>query len=131
MKKRKEKLFSDRCCLFSQSNKATKRKRQVEKEQQTSKILVKNIPFQANLREIRELFRVFGELKFVRLPKKVDDAHHRGFGFVDFISKNDAKVSARNQFVGRSIGRFDLEGLRSVMSQYSFVWTSTCSRMGS
>lgn len=56
---------------------------------------MKNIPFQANLREIRELFRVFGELKFVRLPKKVDDEHHRGFGFVDFVSKNDAKVKFR------------------------------------
>jgi len=36
---------------------------------------------------------VFGELKFVRMPKKIDDEHHRGFGFVDFVSKNDAKVS--------------------------------------
>jgi RNA recognition motif-containing protein len=35
---------------------------------------------------------VFGELKFVRMPKKIDDEHHRGFGFVDFVSKNDAKV---------------------------------------
>ncbi len=53
---------------------------------------MKNIPFQANSKEIRELFRVFGELKFVRMPKKIDDEHHRGFGFVDFLSKNDAKV---------------------------------------
>jgi multiple RNA-binding domain-containing protein 1 len=78
--------------LVSQSTKSTKRKRQIEKEQHTSKILVKNIPFQANIKEIRELFRVFGELKFVRMPKKIDDEHHRGFGFVDFVSKNDAKV---------------------------------------
>ncbi len=77
---------------ISQPINSTKRKRQIEKEQQTSKILVKNIPFQANVKEIRELFRVFGELKFVRMPKKVDDEHHRGFGFVDFVSKNDAKV---------------------------------------
>jgi multiple RNA-binding domain-containing protein 1 len=54
--------------------------------------LVKNIPFQANRKELRELFRVFGELKFVRMPQKVDDEHHRGFGFIDFMSKNDAKV---------------------------------------
>jgi multiple RNA-binding domain-containing protein 1 len=77
---------------ISQPIKSTKRKLQIEKEQHTSKILVKNIPFQANIKEIRELFRVFGELKFVRMPKKIDDEHHRGFGFVDFISKNDAKV---------------------------------------
>jgi hypothetical protein len=38
---------------FSQPINSTKRKRQIEKEQQTSKILVKNIPFQANLKELR------------------------------------------------------------------------------
>lgn len=102
--------------IFSQSSKATKRKRQVEKEQQTSKILVKNIPFQANVKEIRELFRVFGELKFVRMPKKIDDEHHRGFGFVDFVSKNDAKVSSINHSIATFIHRFDLECVRSVMS---------------
>lgn len=35
----------------------TSRKKQVSKKQTTSKILVRNIPFQANQREIRELFR--------------------------------------------------------------------------
>ncbi|CAF0981643.1 unnamed protein product [Didymodactylos carnosus] len=73
------------------SNVKTKRKRQLEKKQRTTKILIRNIPFQANVREIRELFTVFGELKFVRLPKKVNGTHHRGFGFADFVSKNDAK----------------------------------------
>lgn len=35
----------------------------------------------------------FGELKTVRLPKKAIGAgSHRGFGFVDFITKQDAKV---------------------------------------
>ena len=102
-------------CCFSQPSKTTKRKRQIEKEQQTSKILVKNIPFQANLREIRELFRVFGELKFVRMPKKIDDEHHRGFGFVDFVSKNDAKVRRANSFLGTLITPFGLECVRSIM----------------
>ena len=37
-------------------------------------------------------FNVFGELKYVRLPKKVDGAH-RGFGFVDFVTINDAEVN--------------------------------------
>ncbi|CAF4450475.1 unnamed protein product, partial [Rotaria sp. Silwood2] len=82
---------SERTMKSNQEIKSNKRKRQLEKEQHTSKILVKNIPFQANIKEIRELFRVFGELKFVRMPKKIDDEHHRGFGFVDFVSKNDAK----------------------------------------
>jgi multiple RNA-binding domain-containing protein 1 len=36
----------------------------------------------------------FGELKTVRLPKKMTGTGaHRGFGFVDFLTKQDAKVS--------------------------------------
>lgn len=36
----------------------------------------------------------FGELKTVRLPKKMaGTGSHRGFGFVDFVTKQDAKVS--------------------------------------
>jgi multiple RNA-binding domain-containing protein 1 len=60
-------------------------------EKKSSKILVRNIPFEAKAKEIEELFHVFGELKYVRLPKKVDGAH-RGFGFVDFVTVNDAEV---------------------------------------
>ncbi|XP_027972444.1 probable RNA-binding protein 19 isoform X1 [Eumetopias jubatus] len=68
------------------------RKKQVPRKQTTSKILVRNIPFQADSREIRELFSTFGELKTVRLPKKMTGTGtHRGFGFVDFLTKQDAK----------------------------------------
>ncbi|XP_041344722.1 probable RNA-binding protein 19 [Pyrgilauda ruficollis] len=68
------------------------RKKQTAKKQKTSKILVRNIPFQATVREIRELFSTFGELKTVRLPKKMaGTGSHRGFGFVDFVTKQDAK----------------------------------------
>ncbi|XP_017602024.1 PREDICTED: probable RNA-binding protein 19 [Corvus brachyrhynchos] len=68
------------------------RRKQTAKKQKTSKILVRNIPFQATVREIRELFSTFGELKTVRLPKKMaGTGSHRGFGFVDFVTKQDAK----------------------------------------
>uniref|UniRef100_A0A670ZWC8 RNA binding motif protein 19 n=1 Tax=Pseudonaja textilis TaxID=8673 RepID=A0A670ZWC8_PSETE len=70
----------------------TARKKQVSKKQVNSKILVRNIPFQATVKEIRELFSTFGELKTVRLPKKMfGSGTHRGFGFVDFLTKQDAK----------------------------------------
>ncbi|XP_047417344.1 probable RNA-binding protein 19 isoform X2 [Sciurus carolinensis] len=70
----------------------TARKKQLPRKQTTSKILVRNIPFQADRREIRELFSTFGELKTVRLPKKMaGTGTHRGFGFVDFLTKQDAK----------------------------------------
>ncbi|XP_043968752.1 probable RNA-binding protein 19 [Gambusia affinis] len=68
------------------------KKKQAEKKQTGSKILVRNVPFQATVREIRELFSTFGELKTVRLPKKAaGSGNHRGFAFVDFLTKQDAK----------------------------------------
>ncbi|CAH1801245.1 unnamed protein product [Owenia fusiformis] len=75
----------------SASDKGPKKKQEVKK-QLTSKILIRNIPFQATVKEVKELFKVFGELKTVRLPKKVGGTGtHRGFGFVDFLTKQDAK----------------------------------------
>ncbi|KAK7155672.1 hypothetical protein R3I93_010350 [Phoxinus phoxinus] len=68
-----------------------KRKKQTSRKQRTSKILVRNIPFQATVKELRELFCTFGELKTVRLPKKGIGGTHRGFGFIDFLTKQDAK----------------------------------------
>ncbi|XP_072352543.1 probable RNA-binding protein 19 isoform X1 [Scyliorhinus torazame] len=68
------------------------RKLQKAKKQKVSKILIRNIPFQAKVKEIRELFSTFGEIKTVRLPKKMaGTGTHRGFGFVDFLTKQDAK----------------------------------------
>ncbi|KAM3938028.1 putative RNA-binding protein 19 [Leptodactylus fuscus] len=67
-------------------------KKQVTKKQKSSKILVRNVPFQATVKEVRELFSTFGELKTVRLPRKMaGTGAHRGFGFVDFVTKQDAK----------------------------------------
>ncbi|XP_015191541.1 PREDICTED: probable RNA-binding protein 19 [Polistes dominula] len=57
-----------------------------------TKILVRNVPFQATVQEIAELFKAFGELKAVRLPKKLIGAEkHRGFGFVEYYTRSEAK----------------------------------------
>uniref|UniRef100_A0A672FET2 Probable RNA-binding protein 19 n=1 Tax=Salarias fasciatus TaxID=181472 RepID=A0A672FET2_SALFA len=76
----------------AKTTEVSRKKKQSEKKQTGSKILVRNVPFQATVREIRELFCTFGELKTVRLPKKAaGTGNHRGFGFVDFLTKQDAK----------------------------------------
>ncbi|KFB52930.1 AGAP005249-PA-like protein [Anopheles sinensis] len=70
------------------------RKSAKAKKQTGSKILVRNIPFQANAREVRDLFKVFGDIQSLRLPKKMAagaDESHRGFCFVDFVQEPDAK----------------------------------------
>ncbi|XP_077572018.1 putative RNA-binding protein 19 [Stigmatopora nigra] len=76
----------------TRTTEVSRKKKQAEKKQTGSKILVRNIPFQATVREIRELFCTFGELKTARLPKKAaGTGSHRGFGFIDFVTKQDAK----------------------------------------
>lgn len=67
-------------------------------KQTGTKILVRNIPFQAKQNEVRDVFKAFGELKSIRIPKKMTPGEdsHRGFGFVDFNSKSDAKVIHRS-----------------------------------
>jgi multiple RNA-binding domain-containing protein 1 len=57
-----------------------------------TKLVVRNVPFQASARELRELFKSFGQLKRVKMPKKFDGSH-RGFAFVDFVSPNEAAAA--------------------------------------
>ncbi|XP_023933162.1 probable RNA-binding protein 19, partial [Lingula anatina] len=81
--------ISERTTLQKQP---TSSKKSASKKQTSTKVLIRNIPFEASLKEIRELFSTFGEIKSVRLPKKLSGTgSHRGFGFVDFLSKQDAK----------------------------------------
>ena len=78
-----------------------------ENTENTTKIMVRNIPFSVQQYEIEQLFSQFGELKSVKLPRKNNatlgsSGQHKGFGFVDFLSKANAiqafetlKVSTR------------------------------------
>ena len=56
----------------------------------SNKLVVRNVPFEATQKEVRDIFATFGELKSVRLPKKVTGSH-RGFAFVEFLSEEEAK----------------------------------------
>ena len=54
------------------------------------------------------LDRSFGQVKSVRLPRKFDGTH-RGFGFVDFLTKNEAKAAFK------TLGSTHLYGRHLVM----------------
>lgn len=41
----------------------------------TSKIVIRNLAFECTRNEVRELVKTFGEVKAVRLPKKLDGNH--------------------------------------------------------
>jgi multiple RNA-binding domain-containing protein 1 len=57
-----------------------------------TKIIIKNLPFQASKKDIRSLFGAYGQLRSVRMPKKFDRSA-RGFAFADFISAREAETA--------------------------------------
>lgn len=77
--------------IVDSSGASKKRQRNnAEKRKPNAKLIVRNVAFEANVREVRELFASFGQIKSVRLPRKMDGSH-RGFGFLEFVSTNEAK----------------------------------------
>ena len=71
-----------------------------------TKIMVRNVPFQATRKEILKLFGTFGQLKKVRLPKKFDGSH-RGFAFVEYLTGKEALAAmnalSRTHLYGRHL----------------------------
>lgn len=57
---------------------------------QRTKIIVKNLPFQATKKDVRALFGTYGQLRSVRVPKKADYTT-RGFAFADFVTPREAE----------------------------------------
>ncbi|XP_031284877.1 multiple RNA-binding domain-containing protein 1 isoform X2 [Pistacia vera] len=63
--------------------------KKVEKDRSSTKILVRNVAFEATEKDLRQLFSPFGQLKSLRLPMKF--GNHRGFAFVEFVTKQEAQ----------------------------------------
>ncbi|PHH89065.1 hypothetical protein CDD83_6700 [Cordyceps sp. RAO-2017] len=57
---------------------------------QRTKIVIKNLPFQATKKEVRALFGTYGQIRSVRVPKKADHTT-RGFAFADFVTAREAE----------------------------------------
>jgi len=55
-----------------------------------TKIIVKNLPFEATKKDIRTLFGTYGQLRSVRVPKKFDNSA-RGFAFAEFVTAREAE----------------------------------------
>ena len=68
---------------------------------------MKNLAFEATEADIKSLFKEYGALKKVRMPKKVNSKSHRGFGFVEFVSSEEAKNAFKhlqhNHLYGRKL----------------------------
>jgi multiple RNA-binding domain-containing protein 1 len=90
----------------------------------STKLMVRNVPFQATRSELLKLFGSFGQLKKIRVPKKFDGTH-RGFAFVEYLTGKEAaaamKSLSRTHLYGRHLvlewaandeETDDLQGLR-------------------
>ncbi|KGR17322.1 multiple RNA-binding domain-containing protein 1 [Candida albicans P37037] len=64
----------------------------IKKSGKSSKIIIKNLPFEATRKDLLELFGAFGQLKSVRVPKKFDQSA-RGFAFVEFNLMKEAETA--------------------------------------
>ncbi|KAI9704060.1 MAG: Multiple RNA-binding domain-containing protein 1 [Bogoriella megaspora] len=60
----------------------------------STKIVIKNLPFQTTKKDVRSLFGAYGQLRSVRVPKKFDKGA-RGFAFAEFTTPREAE-SAMN-----------------------------------
>jgi len=76
------------------------------KSSKNTKIMVRNVPFEATRSELLKLFGSFGQLKKVRLPKKFDGTH-RGFAFCEFLTSKEAQNAmttlSRTHLYGRHL----------------------------
>lgn len=59
-----------------------------------TKLLVRNLAFEATAKDVRALMEAYGHVKTCRLPKKFDGTK-RGFAFVEFGSKGEAKKAVQ------------------------------------
>lgn len=55
-----------------------------------TKIVIKNLPFEASKKEVRSLLGSYGQLRSVRVPKKFDSSA-RGFAFAEFVTAREAE----------------------------------------
>ncbi|XP_010529286.1 PREDICTED: multiple RNA-binding domain-containing protein 1 isoform X1 [Tarenaya hassleriana] len=78
-----------------------------DKDKQSTKLHVKNVAFEATKKDLRQLFSPFGQIKSLRLPSKLGDREHRGYAFVEFMTKQEAlnamKALSNTHLYGRHL----------------------------
>lgn len=78
--------------LSAGSSKASRGKSSSSSSGTNTKLIVRNVAFQATQAELHALFSTFGSVKRVRIPKKMGGVH-RGFAFIDFSTPQEAQAA--------------------------------------
>lgn len=75
-------------------------------DEATTKLIIKNLAFQASEKELRQLASQFGRVVSFRAPKKIDGSL-RGFAFVQYATEKEATAALRalrqTHFYGRHL----------------------------
>lgn len=72
--------------------------------QGSTKIVIKNIPFETSKQDIVELFGTFGHLRSVRVPRKFN-RQTRGFAFAEFATPKEAEHAMESLRGAHLLGR--------------------------
>lgn len=59
-----------------------------------TKVIIKNLPFEATKKDLRTLFGTYGQLRAVRVPKKFNH-QSRGFAFAEFVTSREAENAVK------------------------------------
>ena len=97
--------------MIKESNKAIdaaeeRRKEDAAKKssRQRTKIVIRNLPFEATKKDVRALFGPYGQLRTVRVPKKFDSTS-RGFAFAEFVTSREAENATKSLAGVHLLGR--------------------------
>ncbi|KAK4046365.1 Multiple RNA-binding domain-containing protein 1 [Microbotryomycetes sp. JL221] len=77
---------------FAERGRETESSATTKSKTNSTKLVIKNLPFEATPKEIRDLVSAYGQIKSVRLPRKFD-RKTRGFAFLEFASHQDAEAT--------------------------------------
>ncbi|KAJ1377534.1 RNA-binding domain superfamily [Sesbania bispinosa] len=68
----------------------------VEKGYSSTKLLIKNVPFEATKKDLKDLLCAFGKIKCLRLPRKFGGS--RGFAFVEYVTQQETQNALKALF---------------------------------
>ncbi|CAO2816369.1 unnamed protein product [Amaranthus hypochondriacus] len=85
----------DKHALNFQHHHTTEKKvlEKAETDRSLTKLKVGNVAFEATEKDLRQLFSPFGQVKSLRLPKR--PGGHRGFAFVEYVTKQEAEKALK------------------------------------
>ncbi len=69
---------------------------------ETNKLFVGNLSWGLDWRELKDIFKEFGEVSFVRIVTDRETGKSRGFGFIEFVNAEDA-AKAKEEMNGKEL----------------------------